>query len=323
MMCDVGTHTRDTSFYDKLALHKDDFDLDRLKSFIDSVQHFKPLISFTSTEPLLYKGLTEIIHYIKNINLELSITTNAYLLSKFAEEFVNAGVDTVSISLDGPPKVHNKIRGISDSFEKAIDGLERIEGIKKKYNKKHPLVSINYTITEYNNDQLVSFINYMDKYEVALYTFSHSNFVTPDMSDSHNTKFGHIGHSRPTCITNTNFNKIDYDELSNQILHIKKTKPNLPVLFVPDFTSTEEIEEYYMNHTRKFGNRTCFVPWKYAQILANGDVTVLTRCFDVTFGNIFKNKFENIWNGNLMRIFRSALKKNSYFPACLRCCGLF
>ncbi len=322
-MCDVGTHTLDTSFYDKLALFKGDIDLDRLKTFVDSVQHFNPLISFTSTEPLLYKWLTEISRYIKSKNMDLSITTNGYLLPKFAEEFVKTGVDSISISLDGPSHIHNEIRGVSDSFEKAIDGLERLERLKRKYNKKYPLVSINYTITEYNYDQLVNFINYMDKYDIALYTFSHSNFITPEMSVSHNTNFEHIGHSRPTCITNTDFNKIDYEELYNQVMHIKTRKSNLPILFIPDFNSTRAIEEYYTNHTRKFGNRTCFVPWKYAQILANGDVTVLTRCFDVTFGNIFEEEFENIWNGKKIKSFRSALKENSYFPACLRCCGLF
>ncbi len=157
-MCDVGTHTLDTSFYDKLALFKGDIDLDRLKTFIDSVQHFNPLISFTSTEPLLYKWLTEISRYIKSKNMDLSITTNGYLLPKFAEEFVKTGVDSISISLDGPSQIHNEIRGVSDSFEKAIDGLERLERLKRKYNKKYPLVSINYTITEYNYDQLVNFI---------------------------------------------------------------------------------------------------------------------------------------------------------------------
>ncbi len=323
MMCDVGTHTRDTSFYDKLALQKDDFDLDKLKTFIDSVQHFNPLISFTSTEPLLYKGLIEIAHYIKNKNMGLSITTNGYLLPKFAEELVDAGVDNIIISLDGLSQVHNKTRGIKDSFEKAIEGLKKIESLKRKYNKKHPLVSINNTITQYNFNHLVSFINFMEKYDVALYTFSHMNFVTTEMSRMHNKEFQHLGVSRPACITNANLNNIDHKELYNQISNIKSRKGNLPILFTPDLKSQKELNEYYTVHTKKFGNETCFVPWKYSQILANGDVTVLTRCFDVTFGNIFEDRFVDIWNGDKLRNFRNALKKNRYFPACIRCCGLF
>ena len=322
-MCDVGTHTSGTSFFNKLVKNKNDFDLHKLKHFIDSIESFKPFISLTSTEPLLYKDLGEITRYIKRKHLALSITTNGYLLPQYAEEIVANGVDNIIISLDGLSKVHNGIRGVKDSFEKALAGLEELEIFKKRRNSRYPLVFINYTISESNYSNLVDFLDFMRVYDIAFFTFSHLNFVTAEMAEAHNRDFGHIGHSSPTCVHDIEFGRIDCDVLFSQISRIKKEKGNLPVIFSPDFTNVKGIYDYYNSHSHKFGNRTCFVPWKYSQILSNGDVTVLTRCFDVVFGNVFEERFVDIWNGPRMKRFREALKTHGYFPACLRCCGLF
>src|SRR5439155_19956995 len=60
-MCDVGMDQYDTQFYKIMSLSKDKprerLALDRLKTLVDEVKDFKPMIAATSTEPLLYKDL--------------------------------------------------------------------------------------------------------------------------------------------------------------------------------------------------------------------------------------------------------------------------
>ncbi|MCX5719890.1 MAG: GTP 3',8-cyclase MoaA [Nitrospirae bacterium] len=59
-------------------------------------------IRITGGEPLVRKNVTYLIKEIKNVEgiEDLSLTTNGVLLSKYAEELVDAGLDRVNISLD-------------------------------------------------------------------------------------------------------------------------------------------------------------------------------------------------------------------------------
>lgn len=321
--CDIGTGSTNSSFYAKLHSTDKDFDAGRLKRFVEEVAYFNPLIAFTSTEPLLYRRLFEICRTIKENRLQVSITTNGYLLRKFAENLIEMDIDYLTLSVDGTREVHNALRGRDDAYDKAIAGLQALEEIKRNRRKQSPLVFINYTISDVNFHNLFAFMTELQAYDIAMVSFSHLNFVTRNLADKHNQAFGHIGISRPSCISNVQLDRIDSEVLADQIRKVKRVFPDKPMLFVPDLKTASDIRDYYTNHFRNLGNKTCYVPWKYAQILANGDVTVLTRCFDVVFGNIFDEPFEQIWNGPKMKHFRKALKTHGLFPACLRCCGIF
>jgi radical SAM protein with 4Fe4S-binding SPASM domain len=92
--------------------------------------------------------------------------------------------------------------------------------------------------------------------------------------------------------------------------------------FTPELNK-EEIDIFY-NRPERFlkGHNKCLVPWKSAQILANGDLTISTRCFNMKLGNINETSFKEAWNSKEMKRFRKALRKEGAFPACSRCCGL-
>ena len=49
----------------------------------------------------------------------------------------------------------------------------------------------------------------------------------------------------------------------------------------------EELDIFY-NRSEKFlkNHDKCLVPWRSSQILANGDLTISTRCFNMKLGNI-------------------------------------
>lgn len=59
-------------------------------------------IRFTGGEPMLYPGLIPLIHNIRqgNANVKIKLTTNGYLLSDNAEGLLNAGINSINVSLD-------------------------------------------------------------------------------------------------------------------------------------------------------------------------------------------------------------------------------
>ena len=86
----------------------------------------KPLISITGGEPFLYKDFMKFLQ-ILSTNRDyffFCILTNGTLLTKdTALKLKDFGIAQVQISIEGPEKVHDTIRG-KGNFKKALKGIE-------------------------------------------------------------------------------------------------------------------------------------------------------------------------------------------------------
>lgn len=83
-------------------------------------------IRITGGEPLVRKGIIDLVKMIGEIDgiKDYSMTTNAILLDKFAEDLANAGLQRVNVSLDtmDPEKFRAITRG--GDIQKVFDGIK-------------------------------------------------------------------------------------------------------------------------------------------------------------------------------------------------------
>lgn len=102
------------------------------------------------TEPTLYKNVTQLITLGKKHKIpHISLTTNGYLVTKEKlNEYVEAGLDEITLSLHGLKKETYEFFMTNGKFERIPILLENIGEIKKKY--PHFKLRINYTINEDN-----------------------------------------------------------------------------------------------------------------------------------------------------------------------------
>jgi len=320
-MCDVGQKQKGTQFFKNMVKDTDEWSLDELKRFIDDVQSFNPIIAITSTEPLLHKNIIAICEYIKRSGLFLQLTTNGYLLEQVSRDLVKSKVDEIFISLDGPERIHNYIRGNDYSYQKAVAGISAVNDWKMQLQMSTPRCKINYSISNYNYHCLIEFLENVKDLDIEHITFSHLNFITREMARKHNALLQNIYRATPSSISSTNLNDIDIDVLSAQISMAKKYYQNIS--FVPDLREKELFTYYKMPEIFLDNYKHCIVPWRAAQVLANGDLAISTRCYHLDLGNVHQYPFLQLWNGPLMKKFRKDLRNEHAFPACSRCCGLF
>lgn len=81
-----------------------------------------PSIHFTGGEPFLYKGLWDVISYAKQSGYNVAILTNGCLITKADADTARAsGIADIQISLEGPPQIHDTVRG-RGSFAAAVKG---------------------------------------------------------------------------------------------------------------------------------------------------------------------------------------------------------
>lgn len=95
-------------------------------------------VIFTGGEPFLNKSLSEII--LSTPSKTINVVTNGYcpaLIIETTEKILNRlkRIDSIGIcvSLDGPEDVHNRIRGMENSYKKALETYSRLKELERKY----------------------------------------------------------------------------------------------------------------------------------------------------------------------------------------------
>jgi radical SAM protein with 4Fe4S-binding SPASM domain len=291
------------------------------KRIIDQVSIFKPHFYVVGGEPLLYKDILEFISYIKTTGSSCSLTTNGTLLGSIAADLVKTKIDKITISLDGPKYIHNKIRGAS-SFERAIDGLKKIVGIREKASEISPLIGLNCVISPDNYQWLNSLFDITRHIPLDFINYQHMQFSDQKRVQAHERLFKDLFGFESRVMEgflddSINDNNINANLLLNILGQLKNGKNTCAINIIPEI---DDINEYYTNLEHRFPRNRCLSPWRVARILPNGDICACFGHPDYIIGNLREEDFAQIWNKPSFIDFRQKLKENRLFPGCLRCC---
>jgi AdoMet-dependent heme synthase len=104
---------------------------------------FSPSFNITGGEPFLRSNFFKILEKMAETIFDLYILSNGTLITKEkAQQVADLGVKGVQVSLEGPERIHETIRG-TGSFSRAIGGIQTLlaAGVK---------VSINATLSQVN-----------------------------------------------------------------------------------------------------------------------------------------------------------------------------
>lgn len=136
-------------------------------------------------EPILRKDLLDIIDiFVKNnhikgmtlpsngMNKDLLYAITKQILCKYPELYLQ-----VCISLDGPKEIHDKMRGVSNAFEKAVESIKVIEDLAM-HNEKLSF-NINTVISPENVAAIKGIIQEIKNLNISCYTHSFE-IVRPD-----------------------------------------------------------------------------------------------------------------------------------------------
>jgi radical SAM protein with 4Fe4S-binding SPASM domain len=84
----------------------------------------RPFVVLTGGEPLCHPALPRLLEAIRGAGLRCGLVTNGWLLDEArVEALLERGVESVTVSLDGPADSHDWLRGRAGSFERALRGV--------------------------------------------------------------------------------------------------------------------------------------------------------------------------------------------------------
>ena len=285
------------------AARPDGLPADVYKSVLDEVkQNFdirELMLCITGGEPLLRPDFFDILGYAYAQGYTWGMTTNATLITPvIAHRLYETGMATVSISIDGLEKTHDRLRGLEGGYRLAMDGIENLLAEREKQkrtpnvdpaHKKRPLRVIQVT-TVINHET----IGQLD----ALYRI----FEDMDIDSWRVIGVEPIGRAllRPDLLLTPE----DQRRLFSFIY--EKRCEQMPVTYgcshFVGFDYEREVRDWYF---------LCNAGIYTASIMANGDVGA---CLDIersprtVQGNIFETPFTEIWN-NRFELFRQPLSR--------------
>jgi len=109
-------------------------------SWLKIIDYFKNTFSnnivfvITGGEPLMHPDLIEIVSHINNQKMRWGMVSNGMLLNEtMLEKLVNAGISSITISLDGTKDKHNWLRNNKNAFTKAIEAIQFVGKSKIPY----------------------------------------------------------------------------------------------------------------------------------------------------------------------------------------------
>lgn len=300
---------------------------------LDELAPHKPIISLFGGEPLLYPDIVPLTREVKRRGLTLTMITNGGLLERYAEDLVDAGIDVIAVSVDGPPDLHDQIRGQKGSFAKLAAGVRKIAERRRRGQGLPALFAI-FPITELNLDTVRATVDALRELPLDAVNVGLRWFVPPDDGPAYekvmNETFGVGGASWRGF-------EFTWPDDPERRARLQAVVPVLRALkagrildqhmgrpwtsFVPDI-SPEDVPAYFMEPDRTFGHDLCPVAWYFAQVEPDGDVCFCGDFPDYSIGNVRKESFANIWSGEPARRFREKLAKEP-LPICARCCGSF
>lgn len=117
-----------------------------LQSIIQAKDLGLQRVKLTGGEPLLYKGLPELLKFLAAEAISISIETNGTLIdSGFLKALLPCNVEQVCVSLDGAcAQVHDRIRGVKGSFDLSIAGIKLLREAQVAVQIIMTLQRINY-----------------------------------------------------------------------------------------------------------------------------------------------------------------------------------
>lgn len=104
--------------------------LDKYKDILSDVKDNvkdKPMVFLTGGEPLLYPSFFELVEHIHNEGFNWGMTSNGLLITdEVAKRLKDAGMFSISISIDGLPESHDRYRGVKGAYDRAMRGIDAL-----------------------------------------------------------------------------------------------------------------------------------------------------------------------------------------------------
>jgi len=301
-------------------------DLEIAKRFVDDARRIGADMTLWGGEPLVYRHLDELLAHARRRRTSMGIITNGLTLQRHAEMLVRHRVKDLIVSLDGPPEIHDEVRGVDGAFEKVVAGMHEVNRHKRALGLVRPTFNISTVVAEHTWRTLEPLLERLASEDLGIQHVVCTLRWWTDQSTGEayeramQRSFGCNAPSWSGFLVDPRPD-IDVDELNGIFERIRGRKWPFKVVLHPKLTP-EQVAVFFHNTTISFGRNHCASPWVYCLLLPSGELTFCPDFPDYRFGSLAEQPFDQLWNGDRAVAFRQRILEG-LLPICPRCCGMY
>jgi MoaA/NifB/PqqE/SkfB family radical SAM enzyme len=269
-------------------------------------------------EPFMHPSILEIVEYAKekDKNIQIDINTNFSLVDeKVAVKLIELGVDSLTVSLwAGTPEVYASVHPNQtvDTFNNISNTLKLISKMKQIKNTLKPRITFHNVIFNLNYRDINEMISFALRVRA-----DDIQFVPVDTIKDRTEPLLLNGSERSALLESLYEIKKNYNSAT---FEYKTSESNLITL--SDFDGFIRRIEKLNTLTGAYDKEIveeypCYAGWLFARIMATGDVVPCCKGHRMRMGNIYGNRFKDIWFSDVYNKFRrnglSLDKRDPYF----------
>jgi MoaA/NifB/PqqE/SkfB family radical SAM enzyme len=300
------------------------------RSMTSLIEHLSPrdsLISIHGGEPFAYKHVDSLLTALAERGFDVLITTNGTLMRLHLPSLARIRNLAFILSIDGDEETNDRVRG-AGTFKQIAEGLQGLFALRRELGLPLPLVIMSSVVCESTTDVIdkayetaaslgVFIVNYNLRYFMP-----ESAGLTYEKHLKEEMGVKSTGAWRGWVVPG--HEKNDYREPVERLRRLLARRRFTPpyVITGPSHLRGRDLDEWFSDYLNTFGNESCFMPFYWARVHANGDLIFCPGHPDVIAGNAFRDGLMESFNSDVAVRFRKYILLNR-LPICNRCCGLY
>lgn len=304
--------------HNKAGLKKE-LGLSDWKRLVDeAASHQASSILLRGGEPFLFPGIIELLEYINGKGIFISIDTNGTVLRDYAADILRIGRMHLTVSVDGPEEIHDKVRGFKGCFKKIKENIALLNELEKKSPNKIGK-SITFTISPYSYKGLGSMPDIARSLGIGSICIVPYYYVPEKIGRLYEKELMDNFSCRAFSWRGFHHEDsgIDFDifreEYGKYLAGLKEIK-NFPYLPLTE----DEYKTWFDNPLTPVKSIPCSNVEKLIDIQPDGSANFCVDFPDYSFGNIKESTIEELWNSERAELFREHRRK-APFSVCWRC----
>jgi len=297
-MCQVPSYTRDQ--FKTMSL-------DRFRHIFDQIRPIKVALSGAG-EPFLNKDLLAIVRYARERGASVLTTTNFTLCSSKLEQIVDSGLSLLKVSIDAArPETYAKIRG-RDFHARIVRDIRELQRLKKEKRSATPYLRLQFVLQADSIGEAAEVVDLA--HELGADSIYYQPLETLLVAD------------RKEELTHG----VTFELLRRRLSEARDRAASLRIGSNAGIL-LKNLESYYRKYQRGVPDeppgRVCLLPWFSCYITVDGNVRPCCSFGEgetLYFGNLFEQRFEEIWNSEKYREFRRQSKERQLrYEVCRNC----
>jgi tungsten cofactor oxidoreducase radical SAM maturase len=279
-----------------------DMDPELFSKIIKEISHMNKLNSVVlggigepTCAPLIYEAIRALGHY------HLTLTTNAMDIDNVLLDLIVRRVNLVMVSIDGLHENFVKIRNAN--LDVIIKNIDRINRLKENTAKSSPYIGIQFVLSKDNADDIFKMIDLADTLKAHVLVVS--NLLPQSRENADRILYTRYENKQGKLLFDKAI-KYSFKKGIKLVLPNYELKTERRCSFVEDQSAFidaggQMVPCYRLSHT-------------YREYVFGREKTVLKH----SFGSLYENDLENIWESSEYSHFRSVVRNNRY-PSCIDC----